>query len=48
MKILSAKQVRAVDAYTIDREPIASIDLMERASMACFKWLIEKSAYRPA
>ena len=44
MKILSAKQVRAVDAYTIDREPIASIDLMERASMACFKWLIDKYA----
>ncbi len=42
MKILSAKQIRAVDAYTIDQEPIASIDLMERAANACFKWLIEK------
>ncbi|PCH98990.1 MAG: bifunctional ADP-dependent NAD(P)H-hydrate dehydratase/NAD(P)H-hydrate epimerase [Bacteroidetes bacterium] len=44
MKILSAKQVKAVDAYTIAEEPIASIDLMERASIACFKWLIERYA----
>ena len=33
MKILSAAQTRQADAATIQREPIASIDLMERASM---------------
>ncbi len=32
MNILSAEQIRLADAYTIDKEPIASIDLMERAS----------------
>ncbi len=32
MKILSAEQIRQADAYTIAHEPIASIDLMERAA----------------
>lgn len=32
MKILTASQTRQADAATIQREPIASIDLMERAS----------------
>jgi len=32
MIILNAKQTRLADAYTIEHEPIASIDLMERAS----------------
>ena len=32
MKILSAEQTRQADATTIQQEPIASIDLMERAS----------------
>lgn len=32
MKILNAQQLREADAYTIKHEPIASIDLMERAS----------------
>ena len=34
IKILSAKQIRETDAFTIQEEPIASIDLMERACMA--------------
>ncbi len=33
-KILSAEQIRAADQHTINNEPIASIDLMERASRA--------------
>ena len=40
MKIFSAAQIRRWDAYTIAKEPIASIDLMERAATACFNWLI--------
>lgn len=39
MVVLSADQVRAWDQYTILHEPIASIDLMERAAISCFKWL---------
>ena len=34
MKILSAQQVRELDAFTIANEPITSIDLMERAARA--------------
>lgn len=34
MKILSAQQIREADQFTIEQEPITSIDLMERASMA--------------
>lgn len=34
MKILSAQQTRDWDAYTIQHEPIRSIDLMERAAAA--------------
>lgn len=34
MKILSAIQIREADQFTIANEPIASIDLMERASEA--------------
>ncbi len=39
MKILDAQQIKKVDEYTIQNEPISSIDLMERAAMQCFKWL---------
>lgn len=38
MKILTATQIRQADAYTIQHEPIASIDLMERASNAFTHW----------
>lgn len=34
MKILSAEQTRQADRYTIEHEPIPSVDLMERASQA--------------
>lgn len=34
MKIFTSKQIHALDAYTIEHEPISSIDLMERAAKA--------------
>jgi ADP-dependent NAD(P)H-hydrate dehydratase / NAD(P)H-hydrate epimerase len=37
MKILNTFQIREADQYTIENEPIKSIDLMERASKACFE-----------
>lgn len=40
MKIFSSEQIKKWDNYTIVNEPVASIDLMERASTACFNWLI--------
>lgn len=35
MKIFTSHQIQQADAYTIEHEPISSIDLMERASHAC-------------
>lgn len=34
MKILTAKQIRELDQFTIENEPVSSFDLMERAAMA--------------
>ena len=42
MKILSAQQIRDADQYTIEKEPIKSIDLMERASRAFVNWFEAK------
>jgi len=39
MKILSADDIRLWDQYTIQQEPISSIDLMERAAAKCVDWL---------
>ena len=43
MKIFSAAQIKKWDAFTIENEPVASIDLMERAATACCNWLIGKN-----
>ena len=40
MKILSSQQIRELDKFTIENEPIASIDLMERAASACVDYLL--------
>ncbi len=45
MKIFTANQIKLVDQYTIDNEPILSIDLMERASNQVFIWL--KKTFHP-
>ncbi len=44
MKLLSAEEIRLWDQYTIQHEPIHSIDLMERAAQQCLDWL-EKNNY---
>lgn len=41
LPILSAEQIRQADAYTMAHEPIASIDLMERAAAACSRKMME-------
>jgi NAD(P)H-hydrate epimerase len=43
MKILSAEEIRLWDQYTIQHEPITSIDLMERAAGKCVAWLKENT-----
>ena len=39
MKIFSVAQIKAWDAFTINNEPVKSIDLMERAARACSDWI---------
>ncbi|WMN11573.1 NAD(P)H-hydrate dehydratase [Marivirga salinae] len=39
MKILNVQQIREADQFTIKNEPIASIDLMERASGQVVNWV---------
>ncbi len=39
MKIFSATDRRAIDIFTIENEPLKSIDLMERAAWRCSGWL---------
>lgn len=34
MKILNAEQIRMLDKYTVEHEPVASIDLMERTAIS--------------
>jgi len=40
LPLLTSAQIREADAYTIAHEPIASIDLMERASKAFVGWFV--------
>ncbi|MBW8684825.1 NAD(P)H-hydrate dehydratase [Chitinophaga rhizophila] len=39
MKIFTAQQIREADAYTIANTPISSLDLMEKAAIACTAWI---------
>ncbi len=43
MKILPIEKIREADAYTIKHEPIADIDLMERAATELFEWIVAKT-----
>jgi NAD(P)H-hydrate epimerase len=40
MKIPTISNARAADAYTIENEPISSVDLMERAATQIYFWLM--------
>ncbi|MDY0343909.1 MAG: NAD(P)H-hydrate dehydratase [Lentimicrobium sp.] len=42
LKILPVEKIRETDAYTIRHEPIESINLMERAAKACFRWMTKR------
>lgn len=41
MKILNVDQIRALDQYTIQHEPIAPINLMERAALGFVDWFVD-------
>ena len=41
MKIFTGAQIRELDKYTIEHEPVNSIDLMERAAKAITRSITE-------
>mgnify|MGYP003556179642 FL=1 len=42
MKILPVEKIREADAFTIENEPIASVDLMERAASKVYDWFMKR------
>lgn len=46
MKILDVNSIRLADAFTIEHEPISSINLMERASNACAQYILSNFKQR--
>ena len=46
MTILSEKEIREWDQYTIAHEPISSLDLMERAAAACVEWISRQGMHQ--
>ena len=46
MKIPNIKAARDADAYTIENEPISSVDLMERAATQIYFWLMHNMKSR--
>ncbi len=42
MKVFETHQIREIDEYTIRNEPVASIDLMERAAAGCTNWILSR------
>ncbi|REC41364.1 NAD(P)H-hydrate dehydratase [Chryseobacterium sp. 5_R23647] len=39
MKIFTVENIRLADLYTIQNEPVSSVQLMERASSLCAEWI---------
>ncbi|MBD8081241.1 NAD(P)H-hydrate dehydratase [Chryseobacterium caseinilyticum] len=42
MKIFTAENIRSADQYTIQNEPVSSVNLMERAAQSCVDWIFSK------
>ena len=42
MKIFPTEKIKQIDRYTIEHEPIASVDLMERAATAITREITER------
>ncbi len=42
MKIFRCGQIKEIDDFTIKNEPVASIDLMERAAGQLFRWCVNR------
>lgn len=46
MEIYTAEQIRRWDQFTIDHEPVSSIDLMERAATRCVEWMVQHHLHK--
>ncbi|MBC7886138.1 MAG: NAD(P)H-hydrate dehydratase [Saprospiraceae bacterium] len=46
MKLLNAQQIKSWDNYTIKKEPVASIDLMERAATSFTDWYLQQPQFQ--
>ncbi|MFV0593195.1 MAG: NAD(P)H-hydrate dehydratase [Draconibacterium sp.] len=42
MKLFTTHQIAEIDKYTIENEPVADIDLMERASLQISNWIVQR------
>jgi len=42
MKLFTTKQIAVIDKFTIENEPVADIDLMERAAMQITNWVVKR------
>ncbi|MDD3859075.1 MAG: NAD(P)H-hydrate epimerase, partial [Bacteroidales bacterium] len=45
-KIFTSSQVKAIDKYTIDNEPVESIELMERAAHELFLSIYKEIGFK--
>jgi ADP-dependent NAD(P)H-hydrate dehydratase / NAD(P)H-hydrate epimerase len=45
MKIPASYQIKAIDAYTIEHEPVSSVDLMKRAATTVAAWIAEHAPF---
>jgi hydroxyethylthiazole kinase-like uncharacterized protein yjeF len=41
MKIFTAEKIKSADEFTIQNEPVSSVNLMERAASLCANWIVE-------
>lgn len=48
MKLLSAEQIKHLDRFTIENEPISSVNLMNRAGSVLFEELLQLIEYKQA
>ncbi len=42
MKLFTTRQIAEIDKFTIENEPVADIDLMERAALQITNWLVQR------
>jgi len=47
MKIFPVSEIAAFDQFTVEHEPVLSINLMERAAQALFDWITSRIERRP-